>query len=391
MSIYGSSKQFELDGADEQLNCSIAHLKNSVPENGYVSAGKSEGYIYSWPRDSSIIARVLDDVGQLINDTSLNALAENICYGLKMTQSQEGWWHQRYWPDGTVGPNWADIQKDQTALAIIAITDHYKHTDSIEFLNDMWGTVKNAADFLLLEGPSFDLWEEVLCNGHYFTTQSIIRALRDASYLAETLNHTEKMKSYREEVSRLEKSLGCFINNGSISCSVGEKIMTLSSNKENTDASIIGAHVLFDGKYINNPLIKKTSSVLVQRSSESFNINEGIDSVGIMRYGGDDYDGFEKGSQGNPWNITTLWMAQKEYMSGNLSGGDNFFNWVLKYMPKDGTLPEQVHRDTGKPHGEKNLMWSHAEYIKTYFSRMELGKNINENHYALADNNRIDN
>ncbi|MBW6462473.1 MAG: hypothetical protein K0B07_05510 [DPANN group archaeon] len=389
--VAGLKNQFGFDNVvvSKQFKASIDYLKNSVPENGCILAGDSDGYRFSWPRDTSIISMCLDNVGQLNDDKCLHNLSEKICYGLRDTQGHEGWWHQRYWPDGTVGPNWADIQKDETALAIIAITGHYKHIEDSAFLNDMWGTVQNAADFLMGAGPSFDLWEEVLCDGHYFTTQSIIRALREASYFAEINNwadNIDKIKSYRAEASRLERGLGIFIEGDTISCSVGKQLQTLSYGKVNIDSSIIGAHVLFDGKFIKNPLLAKTSLVLVQESCGQFSINCGSDTIGVMRYIGDDYDGFEKGSQGNPWNITTLWMAQKEYMSGYLYEGDKYFGWVVQHMPKDGTLPEQVQRVTGKPHGELNLMWSHAEYINTCWMRDKLLKDINGMYYDLVDN-----
>ena len=63
----------------KQFESSIDYLKFSVPENGCISAGESSDYSFSWPRDSSIIAMRLDDVGQRNNDKHSHDLAETIC------------------------------------------------------------------------------------------------------------------------------------------------------------------------------------------------------------------------------------------------------------------------------------------------------------------------
>ena len=78
---------------------------------------------------------------------------------------------------------------------------------------------------------------------------------------------------------------------------------------------------------------------------------------GIKRYENDNYIG------GNPWILTTLWVALYHIETGNLEKAKSYFDWAAKSCTKLGLLPEQVNKDTGMPCWVIPLTWSHAMFV----------------------------
>jgi len=78
---------------------------------------------------------------------------------------------------------------------------------------------------------------------------------------------------------------------------------------------------------------------------------------GVMRYERDHYRG------GNPWILTTLWLAIIELSQGKNEGARECFKWVMSKQTLHGMLPEQVHRESGQPCWVIPLAWSHAMFL----------------------------
>jgi GH15 family glucan-1,4-alpha-glucosidase len=66
---------------------------------------------------------------------------------------------------------------------------------------------------------------------------------------------------------------------------------------------------------------------------------------------------------GNPWIITTLWMARYFMRIGDMEKAWSLIEWVKSHMQKSGILSEQINPYTGSPHSVSPLVWSHAEFV----------------------------
>jgi len=102
------------------------------------------------------------------------------------------------------------------------------------------------------------------------------------------------------------------------------------------------------------------------------------DVGGIARYEGDIYFKKASGVPGNPWIITTLWLAQY-YIAVAKKEADfapvhKWFAWAVKHAGPSGVFSEQLHPYSGEQLSATPLTWSHSEYIMTmvkYLDRLE--------------------
>ena len=88
---------------------------------------------------------------------------------------------------------------------------------------------------------------------------------------------------------------------------------------------------------------------------------------GLARYENDEYQRVSKDVTGNPWFISTLWLARWHIARAksmlHLKGGMDLLSWATRYSLLSGVMPEQVHPFTGEPVSVSPLVWSHAEFI----------------------------
>jgi GH15 family glucan-1,4-alpha-glucosidase len=93
---------------------------------------------------------------------------------------------------------------------------------------------------------------------------------------------------------------------------------------------------------------------------------------GICRYEGDFYHrnwAYEYSAKlpGNPWIITTLWLANWKLEMAKtvheLHPIRETFDWVVAQQNSAGILPEQMDPHTGEPLSVAPLTWSHSTYV----------------------------
>ncbi|TMW71072.1 glycoside hydrolase family 15 protein [Alteribacter natronophilus] len=78
---------------------------------------------------------------------------------------------------------------------------------------------------------------------------------------------------------------------------------------------------------------------------------------GIERFPGDIY------IEGNPWKLTTLWLAQYYQAMDRHEEANELIDWVGEFTPDLGLIPEQVDKFSGEPAWVMPLTWSHAMYV----------------------------
>ena len=80
---------------------------------------------------------------------------------------------------------------------------------------------------------------------------------------------------------------------------------------------------------------------------------------------------------GNPWIITTLWLADWHITRGtaeDITRARRLIDWTTRQAREGNLLPEQVHPYTGGPMSVCPLTWSHSTLVKVimdYLIKME--------------------
>jgi len=86
---------------------------------------------------------------------------------------------------------------------------------------------------------------------------------------------------------------------------------------------------------------------------------------GILRFEEDNYFG------GNPWTLTTLWLAWYKLEIGDKREADRLIEWCVRSKNSFGLLPQQVREKIWKKESAIPFTWSHALYIITALKLLE--------------------
>lgn len=307
----------------------------------------SGGYGYSWPRDGAYLAMSLEKFG-------FRERVEHYFRFLAETQDVSGAWWQRYLATGHAGPSWGRIQIDEPASVLSAAYMHFLQTKDHLWLENFWPTLEKGLKFLeefhsgesLMGSPSHDLWEERM-GIHAYSLTAVASAFLTGAKLAGELMEASAQQRYRQ---------------------MGKKLAGLIREKFTPEAGPIYRSQIsdyWDGAADVSMLgLIHPFGILKQKDPVAGKILESIRSKlwsrpvgGVLRYEGDTYRG------GNPWVLTTLWLASVELRFGNMSEAKEAFQWCLGKTTPLGLFPEQVHRESGKPCWVIPLGWSHAMFL----------------------------
>lgn len=342
-------------------------------------------YAYCWGRDAAFITEALDRAG-------LHECVDKFYQWAVKVQEEDGSWQQRYHMDGNLGPCWG-LQVDETGTLLWGMLKHYRHTGKLQFLHSVWDSVKAGAVFLKgfmdsdtgLPRPSFDLWEERL-GEHAYSSAAVYSGLKAASQIAEFLGkndaetigwaqQAERIKKsitdyfWKEDFNRFIRSIRVKLNGWGEEASSSKVLLQVNSKgciRDFTledwivDVSLIGLSIPFEVFDVHDPKMKSMVA-LIEETLTSHGIG------GIKRYENDSYIG------GNPWILTTLWVALYHVRTGNYTRGKEYLFWAVNGRTELGLLPEQVNKDTGKPEWVIPLTWSHAMYVQVLSELVDAG------------------
>lgn len=314
-------------------------------------------YSYCWPRDGIFITNALDILGM---EKETEKFYKTFC---KMTQSKNGMWEQRFYTDGTLAPCWG-YQIDETASVIYGVYNHYEHTENLKFLKDTLKMCENATKYLkkyienALEGKeeeykSYDLWEEN--EGiHTYSLAAIFSSFEIMIKIYEKLK--PEFKENRLKIEKIEKELIILkeylvkIKDYILKNMYDNNKKTFIRNKDGKiDISLLGLVTPFK---VFAPKEKKILNTI-----EKIDLSIRTYTGGYLRYEGDNYVG------GNPWIISSLWMANYYIEAGNKKKARECFELVVKTATEHGFLAEQIDNDTMQAKWVIGLGWSHAMFI----------------------------
>jgi glucoamylase len=338
-------------------------------------------YSYVWPRDGALVADSLSRAGYSLPP----ARFFDFCH---RAITKEGYLLHKYNPDGSLASSWhawvddrgskvLPVQEDETALVLWALWRHWERFRHLEALKPLYrGLVIRAANWLVeyrdpstgLPEPSWDLWEERR-GVHAWTCGATWAGLVAAARFAEIFGESSLSQRYRDTAEQMRAAAiarlwlpeeGRFVRS---IAGGGEPDGTL-------DASLCGLW-LFGMLPPDDPRVVAT----MDRVHEGLAVR--TDVGGWARYEGDYYfRAIEDPSiPGNPWFVSTLWIAQWEIAvardDAGLAAARDKIQWAVDRALPSGIMAEQVHPLSGDTLSVSPLTWSHAAYVATVHDYLE--------------------
>ncbi|MDN5346714.1 MAG: glucoamylase [Clostridia bacterium] len=305
----------------------------------------SGGYAYCWSRDAVYAAWALAESGYPEMAARYYAFA-------RLSQGEDGLWGQRHYTSGLLAPNWGR-QLDETGTVLWGIGKHYQITGDRAFLEDMWPVLARGAEGLERNlaahggrpGRSYDLWEERR-GDHAYTWAAVAAGLRAAAAAASALGKKKHSRRWQTGADALVAAIPATFwdeDRRTFRSALGRRGLRL-------DASLLGLAFPFE---VLAPDDKRLLATADRIEAALWNGPTG----GIMRYAGDRYVG------GNPWILTTLWLAIYRHLVGAEAHARRLFLWAVEHGMSTGLLAEQVDKYTGKPLWATPLAWSHSFYL----------------------------
>jgi len=326
-------------------------------------------YSYVWPRDGAYAMLPLIELGYQVEPKKFFEFCADVIH-------PNGYMMHKYQPDRAVGSTWhpqlhknhpeLPIQEDETAIVLYALGRYLDKFKDLEFMRINYDhLIKPAADFMSkfmdeqtgLPHASYDLWEERFAC-HSYTAAATIAGLRAAVMIAKCLNKTD-YEPWEATAAKIEENFQLLYNQDG---KYLRKSLLLdeagSINYDETlDASSFYGLFLFTphlSEYMDSTLHAVEERLLAQSPSG-----------GSPRYEHDNYFLTKPGYTGNPWILTTLWLAQYYIKSNRKDEAIALIDWALAKTTSSGMLAEQVDPETSEPVGVLPLVWSHSTLAET--------------------------
>jgi GH15 family glucan-1,4-alpha-glucosidase len=344
-----------------------------------ISSYINDTYSYLWPRDGALVANALNKAGYLDLPRAFYQFCADVI-------TSRGYLLHKYNPNGTLASSWhpwyrggqkeLPIQEDETALVLWSLWHHFQQFGDVYFIMPFYrNLICPIADFLTeyrhpengLPLPSYGLWEErrgVLA----WTAATVWGGLMAGANFAEAFGENLRAEEYRQVAQDIKQAVEKHIWQPDLD----RFAKMVYQNEENSwevdstiDASLSGLWQF--GMYPpDDPKIISTMQAIRERLWVKTPVG------GIARY---ENDGYHQVSQdlenvpGNPWFISTLWVAEwlarTAQSEGELAKSQELLAWVPKHALPSGIMAEQLHPYTGEPLSVSPLTWSHAAFVNT--------------------------
>ena len=366
-----------------------------------VTLRATDHYSYLWPRDGALVAHALDLAGYSHLSRSFFDLCGRII-------SAEGYFLQKYNPDGSVASGWhaswdartktplVPIQEDETALVLWALWHHYDKFRDIEFAKKLYRPlITHAADFLLsfrdeatkLPQPSWNLWEDRR-GIHTFTCAAVVGGLRGAAHFATLFGETERASVYEQAAIEMRDAMRAYLYRAELRRFARALMPQANGDYEVdaiVDASLFG--IFYFGAFApDDPIVVETMNAVEEilwahtevGGIARYEADTYMKTVASSSHHSDDEAADESRStpsnmvHGNPWFICTLWLADYRIARARsleeLRGASEILEWVVERALPSGVLAEQVNPHTGAPVSVSPLTWSHSTFVATVMS-----------------------
>jgi oligosaccharide amylase len=368
---------------DTSLFILRAHTDNrgsiiASADSAMIQYGKDD-YSYMWPRDAAFIATSLDKAGFTEVTKPFFQFCADVLH-------PDGYLHHRYNSDQSLGSTWhaataqkqwlkdkilqLPIQEDESAGVLFALWQHYKLSEDLEFIENLYAPlIEKIADFLVmfrddktgLPLPSYDLWEEKIGISTY-TCSAVFGGLMAASRFSKLLGKRNHMRRYKKTAEEIKTAMNQHLYNKELGAFMR---MAVPTNNHLELDQTIDASSLFGLWYFGvlEQHEERFTSSLKQHLSRLTNPTH---VGGIIRYEQDAY--FRRKDLSNPWLITTMWDALRilhkiDITQEDLAKVEKTLDWITFHMYPSGVLAEQLDPYSGESLSATPLVWSHAVYV----------------------------
>ncbi len=329
-------------------------------------------YSYVWPRDGAYAMWPLIRLGYTDEPKRFFSFCRDIIH-------PDGYLMHKYQPDRAIGSTWHPllhgkhselaIQEDETAIVLYMLGEYYEASGDEAFVESMYKTfVQPAANFMtefrdeatLLPHASYDLWEEKFTTSTY-TTAIVYRALLTAAQLADVFEFPDDGVRWRDAASEIAANCHVLFDEERGILRKGYLLKDDGSLQlDNTlDVSSAYGPLMFATEAFGSKAIRSTFKVI------ETDLLDKSPSGGVPRYQWDAYFASNPTYLGNPWFVTTLWVAQYYQQLARSSDAQKLLDWTLAHRLPSGVLSEQINPSSGAPLSVTPLVWSHAELINT--------------------------
>ncbi|MEO6761302.1 MAG: glycoside hydrolase family 15 protein [Candidatus Saccharimonadales bacterium] len=329
-------------------------------------------YSYVWPRDGAYAMWPLIRLGYTQEPKKFFEFCRDI-------MASGGYLMHKYQPDRAIGSTWHPllhgrhaelaIQEDETAVVLYMLGEYLSASNDTDFVSSLYVTfVQPAANFMIefrdeqtkLPHASYDLWEEKFAT-HTYTVAIVYRALLTAADFADMFEFPDDAVKWRAAADDISKGLDALFDPER---NILRKSLIIKDDEsldfDNTlDVSSLYGVMMYALHEFGLEKVKQTMTAI-----DSTLLNQSP-SGGSPRYEHDQYFAGDPQYLGNPWFVTTLWLAQYYTRLNNPTKARELVDWTLSHALPSGVLSEQVSPITGEPLSVTPLVWSHAELINT--------------------------
>jgi GH15 family glucan-1,4-alpha-glucosidase len=329
-------------------------------------------YSYVWPRDGAYAMWPLIRLGYTEEPKKFFEFCRDIL-------NPDGYLMHKYQPDKAIGSTWHPllhgkraelaIQEDETASVIYMLGEYHGHTGDDDFVQGLYETfIRPAADFMAkfidpqtnLPHATYDLWEEKFLTNTY-TVAVTYQALLVAAEFAEKFGYPDNAHDWQAAAVTIAKASDVLYDNGRGLYRKGYLLQEDGSLRHDStlDVSSLYGVVMYGLKPFGAPEVQTTvraiETILLDKSP----------SGGSPRYENDNYFAVDQSYQGNPWFVTSLWLAQYYVKVDRLDAAHGIMRWTMDRTFPSGILSEQINPVNNGPLSVAPLVWSHAEFINT--------------------------
>lgn len=326
-------------------------------------------YCYCWPRDAAFALWPLIRLGHFEEARKFFDFARD-------TMHQDGYLMHKYQPDRAIGSTWHPlvhgrhkelaIQEDETATVLFMLGEYFEASNDQTYIENMFHSfVVPCANFMTqyideltgLPHASYDLWEEKFLTSTY-TVCTVIAGLETAARLAELVAQPDDAVRWKRAADDIRANLDKLYK---VNYFVKGFILQDDGQLEydtTLDISSLFGPFMFAGLSLDDERLQNTVAQVEKRLLNS------TPGGGVIRYENDSYF-LSKKQKGNPWVVTTLWLAQFFSTSGRDEDAYKLLEWALERELPSGVLSEQFDPEDCTPLGVTPLVWSHAEMVNT--------------------------
>lgn len=334
----------------------IVMKQHSARTGAHLAAPTSTSppYRFSWPRDGSYIALAHLQTGHAHEARAfLDFMANN--------QKPNGSWAINYHTTGQAFYDFGDRQNehDQVGTLPWMMVEYARQTGDSAWLQQKWPVIQRACEYLMqnqdaktgLLGPTRDLWELSTSDTWTYSNAAGYAGFMAGAELAEQMGNAASAARYRDAAARLKQGIEQYLwdEKG------GYFVRGYNLDRRRQDPKVEAANLAlvypFKVFEANDPRMRQMADKIQGTLSSA----EG----GIRRYTDDQY------YDGQPWPVTTEWLAIYYVLIGDKARAQALHNTSTRYAHTTGSLQlgEQYHEAEKRWVSAVPLTWSGAKYI----------------------------